>query len=110
MKNRVSHQRSGEDVLAELRTLVAEAEKLVAEPAGEAADGVLANLRARYDAARDRIAEVYSNTRRKVVEGAQAADTTIRDNPYQAMAVAAGVAFLVGLIVGRRTAGDSDLE
>jgi len=82
----------------------------VAEPAGEAADGVLANLRARYDAARDRIAEVYSNTRRKVVEGAQAADTTIRDNPYQAMAVAAGVAFLVGLIVGRRTAGDSDLE
>ncbi len=108
MKNRVPAQRNSDEVLTELRALVAEAEKLVTEPASEAAEGVLANLRARYDAVSERVTDVYANTKQKVVASAKYTDTSIRDNPYQAMAVAAGVAFLVGLLVGRRTGGDSE--
>ena len=35
--------------------------------------------------------------------GAKYTDETIRENPYQSMAVAAGLGLLVGVLIGRRS-------
>ena len=38
----------------------------------------------------------------KAIEGAKAADRTIRDHPYQSLGVAFGVGLLIGVLVTRR--------
>ena len=62
------------------------------------------NLRSRYEAMHERLSDCYDGAKKKVVAGAKYTDTTIRENPYQAMAVAAGVGLLVGVLLGRRSA------
>jgi ElaB/YqjD/DUF883 family membrane-anchored ribosome-binding protein len=94
---------SPKELLTELQALVADAEKMVADSAGEASEGVMDALRSRYEAMQDRISDLYDGARRKVVSGVRYTDTTIRENPYQALAVAAGVGLLVGVLLGRRT-------
>jgi len=71
----------------------------VTEPTGDA----VSTLRARFDAARARFADLYEGTRQKVVAGAKCADATIRANPYQSLAIAAGVGLLLGVLLGRRS-------
>jgi len=44
-----------------------------------------------------------SLAKKKVVAGAKYTDSTIRENPYRALAIAAGVGLLVGVLLGRRS-------
>ena len=105
MKNQrhTAAQQTPKELLAELQTLVADAEKMVTESAGEATEGVMESLRSRYEAMQERLSELYDGARRKVSSGVRYTDTTIRENPYQALAVAAGIGLLVGVLLGRRT-------
>jgi ElaB/YqjD/DUF883 family membrane-anchored ribosome-binding protein len=41
-------------------------------------------------------------TKEKAVERAKAADKVVRDHPYQTIGVAAGLAVLIGFLVGRK--------
>lgn len=91
-----------EEILNDLRSLVTEAEKLIGETAGEQSEAMLASLRERFAAAQERFADVYEGARKKVVAGAKYTDETIRENPYQSLAVALGIGVLVGVLVGRR--------
>lgn len=91
-----------DDVLNDLRSLVAEAEKILAQTHTENDGAVLADLRERLEAAREQITTLYEGTRRKVVAGARYTDETIRENPYQSLAVALGLGLLVGVLLGRR--------
>lgn len=93
---------SPKDLVDDLKALVTEAEALVAGAQSENSTGVLRNLRARFGIARDRCAGLYDDTRQKVAAGARQADTSIRENPYQALAIGVGVAVLVGVMLGRR--------
>jgi ElaB/YqjD/DUF883 family membrane-anchored ribosome-binding protein len=45
---------------------------------------------------------MYGRVREKAVEGAKAADQTVRENPYQAIAIALGVGALIGFLAARR--------
>ncbi len=91
------------ELLHNLQALVAEAEAMVADSAtGHAADAI-DSLRSRFVAARDRVADAYTGARKKVIAGAKYTDTTIRENPYQSLAIAAGVGLLIGVILGRRS-------
>ncbi len=94
-----------EDVLNELRSLVSEAEKIMSQAPqrGGNCDATLAALRERFEAAQERFSAVFDSTKRKVVAGAKYADETIRDHPYQSLAVAVGVGVLLGALLGRRT-------
>lgn len=94
---------SPKELLAELQTLVADAEKMIGDSAGEASEGVMDALRTRYESMQERISDLYDGARKKVVAGAKYTDNTIRENPYQAMAVAAGLGLLVGVLLGRRS-------
>ena len=96
--------KSPEQLLNDLHALVAEAEKMMGDSfdrsgAADAVDG----LRARFDAAQARLGDLYAGARKRVVAGAKCTDEAIRANPYQSIAIAAGLGLLVGVLVGRRS-------
>jgi ElaB/YqjD/DUF883 family membrane-anchored ribosome-binding protein len=90
------------DLLHDLHALVAEAEKMLGESVSEHTADAVHALRVRFDAAQQRLGEVYAVARKKVVAGAQCTDEAIRANPYQSIAIAAGVGLLAGVLLGRR--------
>ena len=58
---------------------------------------------------RERLTDALDATKRtcrdledKAIEGAKAADKTIRDHPYQSIGVAFGVGLLIGVLVTRK--------
>ncbi|MGH7746751.1 MAG: DUF883 family protein [Steroidobacteraceae bacterium] len=82
----------------ELRTLVSEAETLLRASTG--ADGPEA--RERVEATLSELRERLATLEQQVKARAHDVDTYVRDNPWQAVALAGGVALLLGLIMGRR--------
>ncbi len=103
MKNHKETAHTPKELLHELQTLVAEAETMMLDSASEQSAEMLGNLRERFGAAQEKFADVYEGAKKKVVAGAKYTDTTIRENPYQAMAIPAGVGLLVGVLLGRRS-------
>jgi ElaB/YqjD/DUF883 family membrane-anchored ribosome-binding protein len=102
MKKTKSLSHTPRELLNEMQAHVAEAETMMSDTLSEHSADAFRVLRARFDAARDRFAEVYDETKRHVVAGAEHVDASIRDKPYQSLAIAAGVGLLVGLLIGRR--------
>ena len=89
---------NGGRLAEELRALVSDAEALLRTSTGTAsaaerkhAEDTLAELRTRLTALEQQV-----RARARDVDG------YVRDNPWQAVAVAGGVALLLGLIMGRR--------
>lgn len=87
----------------ELHALIAEAEKRIGAAGAElTGDAALGDLRARFDAAQECLADLYADAKKKVVAGARQTDEVIRTHPYESIAIAAGIALVVGVIAGRR--------
>jgi ElaB/YqjD/DUF883 family membrane-anchored ribosome-binding protein len=104
MKNRNAPEpQTPADLLNDLRTLVLEAEKMMESSVSEHTGDAMNALRTRYAAAQERVGELYTSARKNVVAGAKYTDETIRANPYQSIAIAAGVGLLIGVLVGRRS-------
>jgi ElaB/YqjD/DUF883 family membrane-anchored ribosome-binding protein len=103
MKNQKDTTHTPKELLVELQALVAEAQALTTDAVSEKSGEIMENLRARFSAAQEQFADVYDGAKRRVVAGAKCTDAAIRENPYQAVAIAAGVGLLVGILVGRRT-------
>lgn len=80
------------------RALLTATADVAGEKVGEA--------RKRLAAALDQGKEIYGRVRDKAVEGAKVADKTVRENPYQAIAIGVGVGALVGYLLGRRCSRD----
>jgi ElaB/YqjD/DUF883 family membrane-anchored ribosome-binding protein len=103
MKNNKDTAPAPTELLHDLQTLVAEAEAMIADSVTEHSAEAIEALRARFVAAQERFADAYAGARKKVIAGAKYTDETIRANPYQALAIAAGVGLLVGVLLGRRS-------
>ena len=103
MKNNKATAQTPEDLLNDLRALVSDAEKMLGESLSEHSTEAMSALRSRYDAAQERLGEMYDGAKKRVVAGAKYTDTAIRENPYQSIAIAAGVGLLVGVLLGRRS-------
>lgn len=101
--NAVTPAQTPKELLNDLHTLVQEAETMMGDSISEHTADAVSALRARFDAAQERLGELYAGARKKVVAGAKYTDTAIRENPYQALAIAAGVGLLVGVLLGRRS-------
>lgn len=89
---------NGEKLAEELRALVSEAEALlrnstesVSAAGREQAEATMADLRKRL-----------TSLERQARARARDVDDYVHDNPWQAVAMAGGVALLLGLIMGRR--------
>lgn len=94
-----------EKLVADLKVVVADTEELLRATAGQAGDKVAA--------IRDRLQEHLSTAKASLAD-AQAAmvdrakqvgrytDDYVHDNPWRSVGVAAGIGFIVGLLIGRR--------
>jgi ElaB/YqjD/DUF883 family membrane-anchored ribosome-binding protein len=85
----------------DLGTLAEDARALMAATADVAGEKV-GEARKRLAAALENGKEIYGRVREKAVEGAKAADQTVRENPYQAIAIALGVGAVIGFLAARR--------
>jgi len=89
---------------------------------GQLADDARALLNATADVAGDKVGEARQRltaalenakqiagcVRDKAVAGAKVADQTVRENPYQAIAIGVGIGALVGYLMGRRCSRNCD--
>ena len=91
------------DLLEDLQHLVTEAEKMIGDTFPHHTDEAIDALRHRFEAAQARLVELGAIAKQRVVAGARCADQSIRANPYQSIAIAAGVGLVLGVFLGRRT-------
>jgi ElaB/YqjD/DUF883 family membrane-anchored ribosome-binding protein len=85
----------------DLRTLVADADELLkatADAPGEKIDAARARAARSLQGLRDRI----SAAERDVIDHTRSADRYVHENPWRSIAMTGGIAFLAGLLVGRR--------
>ena len=96
---------SKDKLVNDLKSLMSDAEellKLTAEQQGGKLDDLRARIGDRVTIARERLADAEAaivDTGRKAV---RVTDDYVHENPWQSVGVAAGVAFLLGLLVSRR--------
>jgi ElaB/YqjD/DUF883 family membrane-anchored ribosome-binding protein len=92
---------SKEIINGDLVTLVEDARNLLNATADTAGEKV-GEARKRLAAALEGSGRLCSRVRDKAVEGAEFADQTVRENPYQAVGLAVGVGALIGYLLARR--------
>ena len=94
-----------EKLVADFRVVVADAEELLRATAGQAGDKV-AEIRAKAQdhlaSARVKLAEYEAALVDKAKQVGRVADDYVHDNPWPSVGIAAGIGFLVGLLIGRR--------
>jgi len=88
-------------------TLGENARALMAATADVAGEKVT-EARKRLAAALESGKEIYGRVREQAVEGAKVADKTVRENPYQAIAIGVGVGALIGYLLGHRCSRSCD--
>ncbi len=92
-------------LMDDLRSVVNDAEALLKATAGVAGDQV-ESARARAQdslkAARARLGDLQDDVLTQARDAAESADRYVRESPWAAIGIAAGVAFVVGVLVGRR--------
>jgi ElaB/YqjD/DUF883 family membrane-anchored ribosome-binding protein len=101
----VINEVSKEQVIADFKTMVADAEALLRATASHGGDE-LAEVRAKVEesirAVKVRLADEQAALMAKTKEAAKATDVYVHDHPWAAVGVAAGVGLVVGLLSNRR--------
>jgi ElaB/YqjD/DUF883 family membrane-anchored ribosome-binding protein len=96
---------SVEKLTSDLRQVVVDVEELLRATAGQAGEKIgEARVKAErtLSYARSRLSDLEEQALDKAREAAGDADEYVRENPWQAIGITAGVAFLIGLLVSRR--------
>ena len=103
--SQTSNLSSQEKLVADIRAVIADAEdilKATADQTGEKIASLRARIQDRMLDARIRLSNAEELLIEKTRATARATDDFVHDQPWQAVGIAAGVGFLVGLILGRR--------
>ncbi len=87
-------------LLEDLQALVLEAEKLIRSAPGEEEHD---SFRTRFARTQVQLGDLYADTKNRVAVGAKSADASVRANPYQSLAIAAGIGLLVGVMTRRHS-------
>lgn len=98
-------QATRDKMIADFKLVLSDAEqllKLTAEDASGKFADVRGRLGERVASAREELAALEDAAVAKAREVARATDTYVHEKPWQSIGIAAGVGFLVGLILGRR--------
>lgn len=98
-------QVSTERLMRDLRTVVMDAEELLkatAAQTGERVDKVRAKAEESLRTARNRLQEMGDNAQMQAREAAREVEQQVRDNPWTAVGIAAGVGLVLGILIGRR--------
>ena len=92
-------------LVADLKVVVADAEELIKLTAGQAGEKVAAirdKMKHGLEQAKTRIVELEGRAVEKTKAAARATDAYVHENPWKSIGIAAGVGFLLGLLIGRR--------
>ncbi|MDA8363367.1 MAG: DUF883 family protein [Gammaproteobacteria bacterium] len=92
-------------LVEDFRALTADTEELLRATAtltGERASAARARVEERLRVAKEAVGEFREDVVERGRAAAQAADRTVRDHPWESVAVAAGVGFLLGMLTARR--------
>lgn len=96
---------STRSLIDDLRTVVEEAEALIEASIGDASERA-GKVRERAEQsvgkARERLEDLEREFRTRAKAASEDAATYVRDNPLQAVGIAAAVGIIVGLMVARR--------
>ena len=98
-------QPSKDKLVDDLKLLISDAEellKLTADQQGGKLDDLRARINGRVAVAKDRLADAEAAIVDSGKKAVRATDDYVHENPWQSVGVAAGVAFLLGLLVSRR--------
>lgn len=96
---------SREKLISDFKVVMGDAEELLKLTAGQAGDKVSevrSRLGERMGAMKDHIADMEVAVVEQTKRVAHATDDYVHKNPWQSVGVAAGIAFLLGLLAGRR--------
>ena len=92
-------------LIADFKVVVADTEELLKLTAGQAGDKV-AEVRGRLSehlaGAKTRLADLEVAVLERTKKVARATDDYVHEHPWQSVGAAAGIAFLLGLLIGRR--------
>jgi ElaB/YqjD/DUF883 family membrane-anchored ribosome-binding protein len=94
-----------EKLAADLKVIITDAEELLKATAaqqGEKISAVRTRVEESLNAARSWVVELEQATEEKAREAAKATDVYIRANPWEAVAIAAGIGFILGTLARRR--------
>lgn len=96
---------SKEKLISDFKVVVADAEDLLkatASQAGEKISAARARAEESLKAAKVKLAQAEEVVMARTKEAAKATDEYVHAHPWQAVGVAAGAGFLLGLLIGRR--------
>ena len=96
---------SSEKLVQDLRVVVADAEELLratASQAGERAAAARAKIEQSLARARAKLTEVETALADRTRQVAHATDEYVREHPWTAVSVAAGIGLIIGLLISRR--------
>ena len=93
-----------EKLIADLKLVIADAEELLRLTAGQAGDKT-AELRSRMQARMEKAKADLARLQDVAMDGAKdasrAADSYVHENPWQAVGIAAGIGFVLGVLANR---------
>jgi len=92
-------------LVADFKVVVADAEEILRATAGQAGEkmGELrAKLQDHLNSARHSLAEAQDAVVERTKQVARATDDYVHDNPWRSIGIAAGIGFIIGLLIGRR--------
>ena len=96
---------SKDKLVADLKVVVADAEELLRATASQAGEKVAAareRIQASLATAKVKLTEAEQVLLEKSKEAAKAADEYVRENPWQAVGVAAAAGLVLGVLISRR--------
>jgi len=100
-----SNDVSKDKLVADLKVVVADAEELLratASQAGEKVSAARERIQASLATAKVKLTEAEQVLLEKSKEAAKAADEYVRENPWQAVGVAAAAGLVLGVLISRR--------
>lgn len=105
MEYAMTRESTTDKLIEDLRLVVSDAEELIKATAGQAGEKV-SNARARAEesirAAKEGISDAGHVAAEHTREAAKAADDYVRENPWTAVGIAAGVGILIGVLINRK--------
>lgn len=100
----VENEVNKEKLIQDLRVVVADAEELIRATAGQAGEKVAAareRIQENLAVVKERLSAAEREVVAKARHAANATDEYVRDNPWRAVGIAAGVGLVVGMLISR---------
>jgi ElaB/YqjD/DUF883 family membrane-anchored ribosome-binding protein len=96
---------TSDKLMSDLRAVLEDAEALLSATAGQAGEKIQAareRAKETVKIARERLTDAQDEAVKRARQAAKDADEYVHDNPWQAVGIAAGIAFIIGVLVSRR--------